>query len=48
MELNVFEYFKGYKRTTRGPMTPEEQGTTFFLGGHLGQQISPHLDYYAA
>ena len=48
MELNIFEYFKDYKRTTRGPMTPEEQGTTFFLGGHLGPQISPQLDDYAA
>ena len=28
MEFNVFEYFKGYQRTTSGPMTPEEQGTS--------------------
>jgi predicted TIM-barrel fold metal-dependent hydrolase len=47
MEFNVFEYFKGFKRTTSGPMTPEEQGTAFFLGGHLGGQISPHIDEYA-
>jgi predicted TIM-barrel fold metal-dependent hydrolase len=48
MEFNVFEYFKGYKRTTRGPMTSDEQGTALFLGGHMGEQISPHIDEYAA
>ena len=31
MEFNVFEYFKDYKRTSNGPMTPEEQGTSLFL-----------------
>jgi hypothetical protein len=29
MEFNVFEYFKDYKRTSNGPMTPEEQGTSY-------------------
>jgi uncharacterized protein len=48
MEFNVFEYFKGYKRTTNGPMTPEEQGTSFFLAGHMGERIRGHLDGYAA
>ena len=48
MEFNVFEYFKGYKRTTRGPMTPEEQGTSFFLAGHMGEQISERVDTCAA
>jgi len=48
MEFNVFEYFKGYKRTTRGPMTPEEQGTSFFLAGHMGERISQHVDGHAA
>ena len=48
MEFNVFEYFKGYKRTDRGPMTPEEQGTTFFLAGHMGERISGRVDEYAA
>ena len=48
MEFNVFEYFKGYKRTTRGPMTPEEQGTSFFLAGHMGERISERVDGYAA
>jgi uncharacterized protein len=48
MELNVFEYFKGYRRTTEGPITPEEQGTSFFLAGHLGERISDHVDVYAA
>jgi predicted TIM-barrel fold metal-dependent hydrolase len=48
MEFNVFEHFKGFKRTTNGPMTPEEQGTALFLGGHMGEQISPHIDDYAA
>jgi uncharacterized protein len=48
MELNVFEYFKGYSRTTPGPRTPEEQGTAFFLGGHLGPRISEHIDASAA
>jgi predicted TIM-barrel fold metal-dependent hydrolase len=48
MEFNVFEYFKGYQRTTRGPMTPEEQGTSFFLAGHMGERISEHIDDYAA
>ncbi len=48
MEFNVFEYFEGYKRTTNGPMTPEEQGTSFFLSGHMGGQISEHVDVYAA
>src|SRR5438876_9939326 len=48
MEFNVFEYFKGYKRTTRGPMTPEEQGTSFFLAGNMGEQISERVDTCAA
>src|SRR2546430_16228012 len=48
MEFNVFEYFKGYKRTTPGPMTPEEQGTSYFLAGHMGERISAHVDVYAA
>ena len=33
MEFNVFEYFKDYQRITKGPMTPEEQGTSLFLAG---------------
>src|SRR5437867_7690955 len=48
MEFNVFEYFKDYKRGTSGPMTPQEQGTALFLGGHLGERISPHIDACAA
>ena len=48
MEFNVFEYFKGYKRTTSGPMTPEEQGSSFFLAGHMGERIREHVDGYAA
>src|SRR5256712_13126196 len=48
MEFNVFEYFKGYKRTTPGPMTPEEQGTSYFLAGHMGERMSEHVDVYAA
>ena len=48
MEFNVFEYFKGYKRTTNGPMTPEEQGASFFLAGHMGERITEHVDVYAA
>ena len=48
MEFNVFEYFKGYKGTTRGPMTPEEQGTSFFLAGHMGERVSERVDAYAA
>lgn len=30
--VHVFEYFKDDKRTSNGPMTPEEQGTSLFLG----------------
>jgi len=48
MELNVFEYFKGYERTTHGPMTPEEQGASYFLAGHMGERISQHVDGHAA
>jgi predicted TIM-barrel fold metal-dependent hydrolase len=48
MEFNVFEYFKGYKRTTEGPLTPEAQGASFFLAGHMGEQIGEHVDVYAA
>ena len=48
MEFNVFEHFKGFERTSDGPRTPEEQGTRFFLGGHLGPRISEHLDVSAA
>jgi len=48
MELNVFEYFKGYQRTTHGPMTPEEQGASYFLAGHMGERISQHVDGHAA
>ena len=47
MEFNVFEHFKGYHRTTRGPMTPEEQGTRFFCAGHLGERVSEEIDAYA-
>jgi hypothetical protein len=44
MEFNVFEYFKGYRGTTDGPRTPDEQGARFFLGGQLGPRISEHID----
>src|SRR5512144_340542 len=44
MEFNVFEYFKGYQRTTRGPMTPEEQGVRFFCAGHMGDRITERID----
>src|SRR5712664_954637 len=47
MEFNVFEHFKGFERTSEGPRTPEEQGTRFFLGGHLGPRISEQLDVSA-
>ena len=39
IEFNVFEYFKDYKRSTEGPVTPEAQGTSFFLGGPMGKRI---------
>jgi len=48
MEFNVFEYFKGFKRESRGPMTPEAQGSSFFIGGHLGDRLTQHVDGYAA
>jgi CubicO group peptidase (beta-lactamase class C family) len=48
MEFNVFEYFKGYQRTSRGPMSAEEQGTSYFLAGHMGERIREHVDDYAA
>jgi uncharacterized protein len=48
MEFNVFEYFKGYRRESRGPATPEAQGSSFFLAGHLGERIGEHVDGYAA
>ena len=48
MEFNVFEYFKGYHRTSRGPITPEEQGTRFFCAGHMGDRIGEQIDTYAA
>src|SRR5713226_5772541 len=48
MEFNVFEHFKGYQRTSHGPMTAEEQGTRFFLGGHMGDRIGQRVDTYAA
>jgi len=48
MEFNVFEYFKDYKRTTNGPLTPEEQGTSLFLAGHMGPEISVRVDGHAA
>src|SRR2546430_12296737 len=48
MEFNVFEYCKDYKRTTNGPLTPEEQGTSLFLAGHMGPEISQHVDGHAA
>ena len=44
MEFNVFEHFKGYQRTTQGPMTAEEQGTRFFLAGHMGERIGERVD----
>src|SRR3984893_14493492 len=47
MEFNVFEYFKDYKRTYNGPMTPEEQGTSLFLAGNMGERIREHMDSYA-
>ncbi len=48
MEFNVFEYFKDYKRTSNGPMTPEEQGTSLFLAGPMGGRIGEHVDAYAS
>jgi hypothetical protein len=48
MEFNVFEYFKGYQRSSPGPVTAEEQGTRFFLGGHMGDRIGQRVDSYAA
>ncbi|MBI3989279.1 MAG: amidohydrolase [candidate division NC10 bacterium] len=48
MEFNVFQYFKGFERSRKDPMTPEEQGVSYFLGGHMGERISEHLDQYAA
>ena len=30
------------------PVTPEEQGTRFFLGGHMGDRIGERVDGYAA
>ena len=48
MEFNVFEHFKGFQRTGEAPRTPEEQGTRFFLGGHLGPRLDPHIDDAAA
>ena len=48
MEFNVFEHFKGYQRTTQGPMTAEEQGTRFFLAGHMGERIGERVDTCAA
>src|SRR5262249_47346687 len=47
MEFNVFEYFKDYKRITKGPMTPEEQGTSLFLAGNMGERIREFADIYA-
>src|SRR5579859_7032404 len=47
MEFNVFEYFKDYKRTTNGPMTPQEQGSSFFLAGPMGERIRHHAEPYA-
>jgi len=48
MEFNVFEYFKDYKRTSNGPMTAHEQGTSLFLGGNMGKRIGEHVDACAA
>src|SRR5947207_13479069 len=48
MEFNVFEYFKDYKRTTNGPLTPEEQGTSLFLARHMDPEISVRVDGHAA
>src|ERR1700745_906074 len=47
MEFNVFEHFKDYKGTTDGPVTPEAQGTSFFLGGPMGKRIREHVEPYA-
>jgi hypothetical protein len=47
MEFNVFEYFKDYKRTSNGPMTPEAQGTSYFLGGPMGSRIRHYAEPYA-
>ena len=47
MEFNVFEYFKDYKPITDGPVTPEAQGTSFFLGGPMGKRIREHAGPYA-
>src|SRR6201993_4759790 len=48
MEFNVFECFKGYRRTSRGPMSAEEQGASYFLAGHMGERIREHVDDCAA
>jgi uncharacterized protein len=48
MEFNVFEHFKGFQRTPSGPATPQAQGSALFMGGHLGERLTPHVDAYAA
>jgi hypothetical protein len=47
MEFNVFEYFKGYQRTTRGPMTPEERGSSRHANLNLNSFSSPTEAKYA-
>lgn len=48
MEFNFFEHFRGIEKIPKDPTNPEAQGTSFFLTGHLGDRIRPHLDTYAA
>jgi len=48
MEFNVFEHFKGIEKIPKDPTNNDQQGTSFFLTGHMGEQISSHLDDYAA
>jgi len=47
MEFNVFEHFKDFRPTTGGPVTPEAQATSFFLGGPMGRRIREHAEPYA-
>jgi len=48
MEFNIFEHFKGIEKIPKDPTNADQQGTSFFLTGHMGEQVSAHLDDYAA
>ena len=48
MEFNILQAFKGLKDRPTNPFNADEIGTSLFMAGNMGDQISAKMDGYAA